>query len=64
MSRADADLSLVKLINSILPEFHLLMGRLHHDHFLTPSDSELMRETKKVLEDAAGRLMVRVEQSK
>lgn len=59
MTRADSDLSLVRLINSALPELALLMGRLHHDHFLTPSDSELLIEAKRLLEEAAGRLLLR-----
>lgn len=64
MTRASADLDLACLLNAVVPEFHLLMARLHHDHFLTPSDSELMVETKRLLEEAAGRLMLRVENVK
>ena len=58
--RVATDLALATAIQTLLPEYALLMGRLHHDRFLTPSDSELMRETQRVLEDAAGRLMLRM----
>lgn len=64
MSRAESDLALVKLINATLPEFLLLIGRLHHDRFLTPSDSATMIEAKRLLEEAAGRLMLRANGAK
>ena len=54
-----ADLTLARLINSCLPEYELAIGRLHNDNMLTPSDSETLREAKKLLEEASGRLTLR-----
>ena len=59
MTRAEADLQLVRLINSALPELSLAIGRLHNDNLLTPADSELMIEAQRLLQEAAGRLLLR-----
>lgn len=59
MSRAAAELELVRLLNSCLPEYALLMGRLHNDRFLTPADSATMIEAKRLMEEASARLLLR-----
>ena len=59
MNRAEADLNLVRLINAALPELELTIGRLHNDNLLTPWDSKVMIEAKSLLEEAAGRLLLR-----
>ena len=59
MKRAAADHALVVLVNSVLPEYELLMGRLRKDGFVSKVDEATLQEVKRLLEDAAGRLLVR-----
>lgn len=64
MKRAETDARLVALLNAAIPEFELVIGRLQKDRFLSPYDSEVMQEAKRLLEEAAGRLLVRIGESK
>ena len=59
MTRAEADDAVIRLINSVLPEYDLVVGRLRRDNLLGKSDRALLVEAKRLLEEAAGRLMLR-----
>ncbi len=60
VTRAESDHRLVALLNSAIPEVELVLGRLEKDRFLSPYESQVMQEAKRLLEEAAGRLLVRV----
>lgn len=57
--RAEADRELVKLLNAAIPELTLAIGRLRNDGALTSADCELLDETKRLMQEAAGRLLLR-----
>ena len=63
VTRADADARLIALLNAALPELELVIGRLQKDHVLSLHDALVMGEAKRLLEEAAGRLLVRVNNS-
>ena len=63
VKRAEADARLVALLNATIPEFELVVGRLQKDRFLSAYDSKVVEEAKRLLEEAAGRLLIRVNQS-
>ena len=61
MKRTAADHALVVLVNSVLPEYELLMGRLRKDGFVSKVDEATLQEVKRLLEEAAGRLVLRTQ---
>ena len=64
MTRADADLELVRGITATLPEFTGLIGRLRRDQFLSNNDYRVILEARELLKDAAGRLTLRTEEAR
>ena len=61
MTRHEADRQVIRLINAATPELELLMIRLRNDGFVSKVDEATLQEVKRLLEEAAGRLMLRTQ---